>query len=58
MHLETEKPGGSSHATEIPPSYVAASGDGLFDERISHVAAKYQGTTTDQHGQYETKVLL
>jgi hypothetical protein len=58
MHINDDKPLGSNRATEVPPSYTPASSDNVFDERISHVVAKYRGTTTDQHGQYGTIDLI
>jgi hypothetical protein len=51
MHLDDDKPAGSVRSAELPPSYNQVTDD-VFDERISHVAAKYRGTTTDQHGRY------
>ena len=56
MHLDGDKPAGSIRSTELPPSYENATDD-VFDERISHVAAKYRGTTTDQHGWYTLEFL-
>ena len=50
MHIDNGKLIGSSDEAEVPPTYEATS-DAVFDERISHVAAKYRGTATDEHGQ-------
>ena len=48
MHINGSKPTRDSRAVEVESS----SSDEVFDERISHVAERYQGTTTDQHGKY------
>jgi hypothetical protein len=57
MHLDDDKPAGSIRSAELPPSYETDTDD-VFDERISHVAAKYRGTTTDQHGGYGLKFFV
>lgn len=49
MHIDGDKSLRNVHATEASPAYTPAD-EGVFDERISHVAKKYRGTTTDQHG--------
>ena len=52
MHIDDDaKVGGSTRAAEVSPAYTPASDD-VYDERISHVAQKYRGTDTDQHGQF------
>lgn len=47
MHIDDGKPLGNTREAEL--SYPPA--DDVFDERISHVAQKYRGTTSDQQGQ-------
>ena len=47
MHLD-DKAAGSIGDAEVLPEYISSSDD-VFDERISHVAAQYRGTETDQH---------
>ena len=48
MHIDGDKPAGNAGAEEVPP--YSPTSDDVFDARISNIAAKYRGTSEDQHG--------
>ena len=54
MHIDGDKPVGRTGSAEVPP--YSTTSDDVFDERISHVAAKYRGTNEDQHGKNQDYV--
>lgn len=53
MHIDGDKPTGSIRSAEVSPA-----SDDVFDERISHVAEKYRGTTEDQRGMQLTRAMF
>jgi hypothetical protein len=53
MHLDGDKPAASSGQRELP-DYTSPD---VYDESISHVAERYRGTNSDQHGEMRLKRL-